>query len=167
MNAALPLTPPPQADATIELRFQSEWGLIDDAREFLQRGMRRAIVDPHLCEKLGIAAHELMENAFRYSPAAEVKIRVEVEAYDTVRIIVENTASPERIASLLEEVAQLGATEDALAYYQQKMQASVHRTAEGSGLGLARVRFEASMWVDVEIVGDLVRVIATPDLLAG
>jgi anti-sigma regulatory factor (Ser/Thr protein kinase) len=142
--------------ARLGVKFHASWEVIGDTREFFIQALAHEIPDAVRLEQIGIAAHELMENAFRYSPVAEVTISVEVDRGE-VRITAENETTPERIADLVQQVAELSAALDPLAHYQQKMLEVVDRE-EGSGLGLARIRWEAGMRVELEVAGARVRV---------
>jgi hypothetical protein len=146
--------------ARLEVRFAACWEVIEDTRNYLVRALAHAVRSPARLQQIGIAAHELMENAFRYSPATDVTLHILIEE-GTIRITAENDATPERIAELCDEIEALCAAQDALAHYQRKMEEAVSTPrAEGSGLGLARVRWEAKMSVDFRVDGSRVAVSA-------
>ena len=159
MEVTVSSEPHHHTPARLDVRFDSCWEVIDETRGFLVRALAHAIPDPVRLEQIGIAAHELMENAFRYSTRPEVSIRIESDGA-TITVTVDNVATSAQVEALRQQIDALRATPDALAYYQQKMLESVERD-EGSGLGLARIQWEAEMSLDFEIEGERVRVVAT------
>jgi hypothetical protein len=159
IGSSTPSTTWPQP-ARLEVRFASCWEVIEDTRNYLVNALAHVVRNQTRLEQIGIAAHELMENAFRYSPATDVALHVLIED-GTIRITAENDSTPERIAELCAEIEALCAAEDALAHYQRKMEEAVNDSRdEGSGLGLARVRWEAKMSVDFRVEGTRVAVSA-------
>jgi hypothetical protein len=156
MQAASHPSHTPPRKARLGIQFTAVWEVIDDARSFFVQALTHAVPDAVRREEIGIAAHELMENAFRYSPASEVSVAIEVLG-DDISITAENETTPDHIVDLDAQVNALAEAPDPLVYYQQKMLEVADRT-EGSGLGLARIRWEASMSVACEVVGSRVRV---------
>jgi hypothetical protein len=145
----------------IDLQFAPNWDLIDPAREFLQAFFAHALKDELVASQVSMAAHELMENAVKYSPTDDAKIRVEVGDDDgPIRICVENPADPANVAVLLDEVRQAGEATDTLAFYRRKMEEAYQRSDGKSCLGLARIRCEGQMDLDCHITGNVVRMIA-------
>jgi hypothetical protein len=145
--------------AHLDVRFRSCWEVIDDTRDYLAQALGRAIADPARIAQIGVAAHELMENAYRYSSRPEIAIRVEVTG-DVVRVITDNRASEAQLAALRREIVELREASDALSHYRRRMLESLDRD-DGSGLGLARIQWEAEMALDFQIDGESVRVIAS------
>jgi hypothetical protein len=92
-----------------------------------------------------VATHELLENACKYSCDGHTTLRIEVtEGRRRARILLSNTASPDRMADLHARFAEMATFADADAYYQAMMERSM-KSEDGSGLGLARIRAEADM----------------------
>jgi hypothetical protein len=147
--------------AYIDLQFAPHWELIDPAREFLLSFFSVALDDTTLGEQVCLAAHELMENAIKYSPNDEAKIRVEVDGNGPITIAVENQALAEHIPQLLAEVRAIREADDPLAFYRRKMEESSSRSDGKSCLGLARIRCEAGMLLECRVdESGLVRMIA-------
>lgn len=144
----------------VELRFQSQWELVSAARELLLRFFELATGDAALAEKAALAAHELMENAVKYSLDDRVLARMEVEAGGTLRITVESRARPQHLPLLLREIEAVANAPDPLAYYREQMEQAARRTDGKSGLGIARIRCEGGMSLSCSVEGDTVRVIA-------
>jgi hypothetical protein len=146
--------------AYVDLQFAPHWELIDPAREFLLQFFSVALKDPRIGSEVCVAAHELMENAIKYSPNDEAKVRIEVSTDGDIVIAVENVVAPEQVPNLLAEVRAIADAPDPLAYYRQRMADAAARTDGRSCLGLARIRCEANMALDCQVHGDRVRVIA-------
>ena len=150
--------------AYVDFHFAPNWELIDPAREFLQKFFTITLANDEFAGLVGLAAHELMENAIKYSPNDEARVRVEIDSGQSVLIAVENDSLPEHVESLLAEVNALQSAADPAAYYQQKMLESYERTDGKSCLGLSRIRVEAGMQLKCEIIGARVRMTATREL---
>ncbi len=150
----------------VDLHFAPHWELIDPAREFLLRFFTIVLEDERAGGEVCLAAHELMENAIKYSPNDEATVRVEVGGESGVRISVENQAAPEQAAELQAAVRAIAEAPDPLAHYRGLMEVASTRTDGKSGLGLARIRCEANMRLACEVRGDRVCVVATRDLPA-
>lgn len=150
--------------AYIDLRFAPHWELISPAREFLLSFFTHTLSNPVVASQISMAAHELMENAIKYSPTDEAKIRVEVDSAGPVQLTVENEALEEHIPIVMAEVKAASEAEDAFAYYRSKMEQALSRVDGKSCLGLARIRCEGQMTLRCEVVGRTVRMIAVRDL---
>ena len=116
------------------------WSFISSTRIFVQSFCGHNFGDDAFSDRVAMVAHELMENAVKYSarPDGHVTCTVEVEG-PQVRINVENPASPEDIATLRDEMAFVSQG-DPLEVYVLKMQRSA--MTDKSQIGLARCRYE-------------------------
>lgn len=146
--------------AFVDLRFAPHWAVIDPAREFLQAFFACSLTDERLVAAVGVAAHELMENAIRYSPNDQAHIRVEIDTDGPIRITVENDARPEHIPRLVAEVGAIATASDPAAYYHHKLDEATRLDDGASHLGLARVHHEAAMHIECTVEGQRVRVVA-------
>ena len=150
--------------AYVDLCFAPHWELIDPAREFLQRFFSVTLASAKIAGQVGLAAHELMENAIKYSPNDEASVRVEIRGGGLVTIAVENDAIEANIATLRAEVDAVSSALDPQAFYREKMQFSIERTDGKSCLGLSRIRCEAEMDLRCEVEQSKVRMIASRQL---
>jgi hypothetical protein len=113
--------------------------------------------DPELASSLGVAAHELFENAIKYVDDGQVTVdlslgRVGSKLETTVRT--SNTASPDRLRQLAVVGAGIADARDRMSYYRDRMIA-VASVAEGSGLGLARILGETNLQLMIAVDGRL------------
>jgi two-component sensor histidine kinase len=119
--------------------------------------------DPELASSLGVAAHELFENAIKYVDDGQVTVdlslgRVGSKLETTVRT--SNTASPDRLRQLAVVGAGIADARERMSYYRDRMIA-VASVAEGSGLGLARILGETNLQLMIAVDGRLARVEAS------
>jgi hypothetical protein len=152
--------------AYVDLKFVAHWELINTAREFLLAFFQIALCDAAVAGAVSLAAHELMENAIKYSPDVEAHIEGEIDDDGRIRISIENRATAEAARQLVAEVEATNAAPDPLAWYRRKMEESLTRGDGKSGLGLARIRCEARMSIECAVTDEhVVRVTAvrTPD----
>lgn len=132
--------------ARLEIRFSPSVPLISNVRRFVSTFYAEVLGDAEIADRVGLATHELLENAARYSIDGEMRTLLEITRGPNAAVSVRtwNRASPAQLfilQGLFDEMARCG---DAFEYYQTAMRRTAKRT-EGSGLGLARVWAEANM----------------------
>ncbi|HZO13540.1 MAG TPA: ATP-binding protein [Polyangiaceae bacterium] len=152
----------------VELRIKPSARLISLMRRFLSDMLREVLTEAEDAWRIGLAAHELVENAFRHSIDGEVDVSIDVAEEGEGHILtlrIKNRATPEQRQTLRTHLDELSAASDALEHYLAVMRRSAQRE---SGLGLARVRAEADMTVSGDFDGDEVCIMArTPVRLMG
>lgn len=144
----------------IEIKFAPSWKLISDVRRFVSVFYNRTLGEPDAAGRIALAAHELLENAAKYSSDGEACLRMEVTQAGppcTMWIVVSNRASQDEIARLRQTFGMMAQHKDPLAYYQQLIRTSRGRMGR-SELGLARIQAEAEIMLDLSIDGDLVSI---------
>jgi hypothetical protein len=112
----------------------------------------RRFVEDFTSGGLAMAAHELLENAVKYSLDGQARVRLECDDDGRCLLRLSNRASAEHRAGLARAVAELAAAGDPFMHYQALMRRTMHQ--EGSGLGLARIAAEADMSLALEDEGD-------------
>jgi anti-sigma regulatory factor (Ser/Thr protein kinase) len=147
------------------LTFRPNIKLVSTVRRFIAEFYRRILVDQELSSRLALATHELLENAVAYATDEETEVLIEIEA-DVLSVKTWNRSSRERIASLAAGFDEMNAAVDADAFYQTMLIKTAKR-ADGSGLGLARIRAEAEMNLQYELVDDRVCILATAPIVGG
>lgn len=149
-------------DATFELSFTPDVGLIGTVCRFVEDLCGRVTGSASIASRLVVTTHELLENAFRYSTDGRSKIRVGVARASgecRVSIAMTNRTDSEHRAELLELLQELGRSPDRSAAYQALMRRSAKRET-GSGLGLGRIYAESEMDLRCDVEGDEVHLVA-------
>lgn len=148
----------------MELAFRPTIDLITTARRFVADFYERAIDDPDTISRVAMAAHELLENAVKYSCDGSAHVRIEVKDEPGegrfVRIETRNRLVPEKQRELQERFDEMQGYADPFEYYQLAMERSCTLT-HGSGLGLARIRAEGEMVMSCEFEAGEVCIRAT------
>jgi hypothetical protein len=149
----------------IKLQISPAWEHVNATREYFVTVLSHTLADAAIASQIALAAHELIENAIKYSASDKGKIRVQVEERSrAVVVTVENDARRQDIANLLTEISAVAETKDPMAYYRSKIEHAVQRTDGRNCLGLARIRFESQMTIKWTISGTRVRISAIRNL---
>lgn len=102
----------------------------------------------------------MLQNALAYSVDGWASLDVQIDVFKKrLRIEVRSRSRPEHLERLGQIVARMRAEPDPLKHYLELVRETAERS-EGSGLGLARIRHEGEMQVEVEIRDGEVRVTA-------
>ncbi len=146
----------------VKLQMAPSWELVNTTREYLLNVLTHTLGDAMLGSQIALAAHELIENAIKYSaPNGTRKIRIQVEErVGAIVVTVENDARREDIQSLVAEITAATEATDPMAYYRDKIELAVTRSDGRACLGLARIRFESQMSIKWTLSGSRVRVSA-------
>jgi hypothetical protein len=157
----LPLTTGGGDDPTMVMKFAFpalRWDMIDILRDAIASLVTRLLGSRDRAERVAMAAHELMENASKYSLDRHVLVGCRVYMCgQTVIVTVRNNADPAQVSVLREELSFVNEG-DPFERYVERMQASLER--EGSMLGLARIRSEGGAKLAAETNGTSVLVSA-------
>jgi hypothetical protein len=148
--------------AAIRLDFVPDMRLIWRTSRYVRDFYGNVLADPDACARVMLAAHEMLENAAKYSTDGQGCLEVEVverAGQCFVQIRTRNRAAPESLTELRRFFDESGRVADATALYDQMIARTAQRT-EGSGLGLARIRAEGEMTLDYSIAGDEVTLVA-------
>jgi hypothetical protein len=151
---------------SVDLACEPDLEQVSSVREFVESYYKTVIHDGDVICRMAVAAHELLENAAKYSKGGLSRLRIQIRGGAKPRLLsvsVSNLADPARIDELKVAIAELGSTADASETYQDHLSRAALRT-DGSGLGLARIRAEADMTLVLEFQGDQVCVKAVASL---
>jgi len=151
---------------SVDLACEPDLEQVSSVREFVESYYKTIIHDGDVICRMAVAAHELLENAAKYSTGGLSRLQIQIRGGDDPRLLsvsVSNHADPARIDELKVAIAELGSTADASETYQSYLSRATLRK-DGSGLGLARIRAEAEMTLVLEFQGDqvCVKAVASP-----
>jgi hypothetical protein len=155
--------------AYFELSFCPSLALVSTVRRFVATFYENVLTDPDVTSRVALAAHELLENAVKYSIDGETNVRVDVSPTETARVLhvcirTRNKSTPENIALLEASFAEMKDAPDPLLFYTQLMSKKA-RSSQGGGLGLGRIAAEAEMSLAMAVVEDgVVEIRATADV---
>ena len=156
--------------AAIKLDFVPEMRLIWRTSRYVRDFYGNVLADPDACARVMLTAHELLENAAKYSSDGLGHLQIELverEGQAYVQICTSNRAAAESLGELRRFFEENARTPDPIALYDRMIARTAQRT-EGSGLGLARIRAEGEMELSHFLEGDVVTIVAeTPVRLKG
>jgi anti-sigma regulatory factor (Ser/Thr protein kinase) len=152
---------------SIELAFSPEEDKITLVRRFVEQFSEKIIGDEDAAARIAMTAHELLENAAKYSTDGVARLSIHVEhraTSDQVQVILINHGRPEAIKELQAIFDEMSKFTSSFAFYQSLMtRTGKHR--RGSGLGLGRIMVEGEMRLRLELRNNEVVIRAETELL--
>lgn len=136
---------------------------VSTVRRFVEEAFDRLLPDPDAVFRVSMTAHELLENAAKYSLSGRALLRfsTRIEGEQAlVNLSLINETTPAHIDRLRRRIDAICRAPDPFAHYQQVMRDSSRLTDE-SGLGLARIAAEAEMLLGLEVNGTTVAIMAS------
>jgi hypothetical protein len=131
--------------AYFEMSFCPSLDLVSVVRRFVGAFYEHVLTDRELASRVALAAHELLENAVKYSIDGETSIRMDVLGHGEITIRTRNRANADHARVLESRLRALAASGDPDAFYQSLFRSSVGKPDQRGGLGLGRVAAEAEM----------------------
>ena len=153
---------PESAVASVELDFTPDASTPSRGREFLVNACAELLPDRELSFRLGVAAHELLENVLKYASGGKRSVSVGFQKSNgTTQAYVRSrnrAGQPQltRLSNTIDRIRNSDAPDD---LYDSFIEAGVDGL--GSGLGLIRIRAEALMDLAYDIEDDTVTILAT------
>ncbi len=134
------------------------WSYVSSTRIMVASFCNVHLADEEIADKIATTAQELLENAVKYCASQEdnVSLRFTIQEDEMVVLEVENRATPESIEILRSQHAEISQGDPLMAYLQKMQRIAMDPQAEGSQLGLARIRYETGCEIDLSISGALV-----------
>jgi hypothetical protein len=132
--------------AYFEMSIVPNLELVSVVRKFIGTFYAHVYNDPETIDRVALAAHELLENAVKYSTDGATTLRMDIVTGPTMSFVIRtrNRATPDHARILKSRLDELNASGDVDAHYMSLLARSV-KTKQGGGLGLGRVASEAAM----------------------
>jgi hypothetical protein len=137
--------------------------LVSPTRRYIEGVLERVVKDPDLIARAALVVHELLENGAKYaSVGARIEFSLTLEAGADASLVIRlsnptTAAHVERLQRLLSEI---NSAKDATALYVDMMcREPFDKTV--SGLGLARIRAEAEMSLDLIVAAETATIVAS------
>ncbi len=150
----------------VELCFPPRKRFVGVATDFVTTFSAEHIDDEEALARIRLAAHELTENVVKYSNGAVCVVEARYipgpaanGARATLTITTQNNVEPQALDEVhhyLERLERAGSPDR---FYDEQIAESVKR-ANGSGLGLARIRSEALMEISHRVIDGKLRISA-------
>lgn len=154
---------------SIGIVFEPMLQLVSSMRRFVLTIYQRILADEAASSEMALVTHELLENAVKFNTDSGTMLRVSLTREADHHIVVirtRNRAAPEDIRVAQDLVARVRDAEDPYLLYLQMIR-SASLQSDGSGLGLARIRAETAMTVEVNVVGDEIELVARAQIPIG
>lgn len=154
------ITPDFNSPVCFSMNFVPTFSQVSMVRRFVETFYVEILGEAEVSSVAAMATHELLENSVRHAALGECLVRVSVSPIlngHMISIRTRNRATLEDIARVKRSIDRIHGAKDTVAYYHQCMLESAER-AEGSGLGLPRIRAEAKMHLRYEITGDEIEI---------
>jgi len=121
-------------------------------RQLVEAHYRPILGDPSLLDRLAVTTHELLENAAKYGADGLSSLHIQLTGSPTKRLQIEvrNPIDHQQVPALKRYFEEMTRAADPFAFYQARM-ARAAKLNDGSGLGLARISFEAEMDLCLEV----------------
>jgi hypothetical protein len=133
--------------------------LISPVRRFVAAALRSLLRDDDLAYRMELASHELLDNATKYGLPRLVHLRITREIWQgrtALKLTLDNESDPSNIGRLERLVTAMVRATDPMGHYLELMK---HDQQRGTlALGLARVRAEGELDVDLSVQGGRVAV---------
>ncbi len=156
---------------SFDMTFAPNLRIVSVVRRFVLSLYERLLECGDTSAQMALVTHELLENAVKYNTDDSTFLRVSMtsgrEASRVVMTIrTRNRAKRDDIVSAERLICRVRDTEDPVMLYHELIAASVSASV-GSGLGLARIRAETDMRIDLTIDGDQIEVVAETSRAVG
>jgi hypothetical protein len=147
------------AQLLLDLEVLAAPELISPVRRFVASTLRRVLQDDDLAWRMELASHELLDNAAKYGLRRPVHLRVTRESWRggrALKLTLDNLSDPAHIGRLERLMSAMCGQADPMGHYISLMKRE--QAPDPMALGLARVRAEGGLDLDLVVDGDRVAV---------
>jgi hypothetical protein len=149
---------------TLEIGLDRNALLVTPTRRYVQRVLECLVgaANKELVERVALVVHELLENGAKYAPAGarmDLSLMLDGSADGSLVIRLTNPTTPVHVDRLKQFVAEIQAAQDATALYIEMMCRDPF-DQNTSGLGLARIRAEGEMNLDLVVAAETATIVA-------
>jgi hypothetical protein len=155
-----------EATSDLELSLRPRLEQVWAVRQLIETHYGPILHDADLIGRLGIASHELLENAAKYGADGLSSLEIAIAGgagSRRLQITVVNPTNHQKVAELQRFFDDMARAGDPFAFYQMRMERAA-KLKNGSGLGLARISFEAEMTLSMAVDDQHVRMTAVAPL---
>lgn len=134
------------------------WSYVSSTRIMVSSFCNVQLANEEIADKIAMTAQELLENAVKYSasPEDDVSLEFQISEGEKVVLAVRNRARRESVETLKQQFAEVSEGDPLMAYLQKMQRIAMNPDAEGSQLGLARIRYETGCELQMRIDDDVV-----------
>ncbi len=134
------------------------WSYVSSTRIMVSSFCNVQLNNEEIADKIAMTAQELLENAVKYSASPEDNVSLEflISEGEKVTLMVRNRARLESVETLKQQYAEVSEGDPLMAYLQKMQRIAMNPDAEGSQLGLARIRYETGCELMMRIDDDVV-----------
>jgi hypothetical protein len=145
------------ANATLAVTMSSFPGerMVAAVSHLVSEFCRALVQDQDVADRFHMAAQELAENLVKYSSGATVSLTAELFASGgdaVLELVARNHTTTEQLKAVERKLVELTTAPDPVEFYDRLIRETAPH-ADGSGLGLARIRAEGEFDVDYKIEG--------------
>jgi hypothetical protein len=150
----------------VELSFKPNAALVSTVRRFVSEFYTKLVGNSEATSRLALATHELLENAVKYASDGETRLRIDIDIARSPKLVtleMRNRTAPSHIAAIERILGGIASVGDPSKFYFDLIVET--ETAEGSGLGLARICAEADMRLACRVEdGDVIVMTGTAEI---
>ncbi|MEB3284343.1 MAG: hypothetical protein VKN33_03540 [Candidatus Sericytochromatia bacterium] len=134
------------------------WSYVSSTRIMVASFCNVQLANEEIADKVAMSAQELLENAVKYSASPDDNVTLEFQIHEGESIVLEvrNRANRSQIEGLRAHFAEISEGDPLMAYLARMQRIAQNPEAEGSQLGLARIRYETGCDLEMRIDDDVI-----------
>ena len=146
-------------DTEMPISFSPKWwSYVSSTRIMVSSFCNVQLANEEIADKIAMTAQELLENAVKYCASSDDNVALEFKIAEGEKVTLEvrNRAERSSIETLKQQFAEVSAGDPLMAYLQKMQRIAMNPDAEGSQLGLARIRYETGCELQMRVDDDVV-----------